>query len=146
MGFSRQEYWVGCHFLLQGILCTCLLQVSWIAGGFFTTKPRKPCNNCEVKVAQLCPTLCDPHGQSMEFSSSILQGVLPTQVSHIEGRFFTSWATREAKNTGVGSLSLLQQIFLTQELNWGLLYCRRILYQLSYMYECAQKDLHGQLR
>ena len=36
------------------------------------------------------------------------------------------------KNTGVGSLSLLQQIFLTQELNWGLLHHRRILYQLSY--------------
>ena len=36
------------------------------------------------------------------------------------------------KNTGVGSLSLLQWIFPTQELNQGLLYCRRILYQLSY--------------
>ncbi|XP_070242097.1 glycolipid transfer protein isoform X1 [Bos mutus] len=36
------------------------------------------------------------------------------------------------KNTGVGSLSLRQGIFLTQELNWGLLHCRRILYQLSY--------------
>ena len=36
------------------------------------------------------------------------------------------------KNTGVGSLSLLQQIFLTQESNRGLLHCRRILYQLSY--------------
>ena len=33
---------------------------------------------------------------------------------------------------GVSSLSLFQQIFLTQELNWGLLHCRRILYQLSY--------------
>ena len=28
------------------------------------------------------------------------------------------------KNTGVGSLSLLQQIFLTQESKWGLLHCR----------------------
>ena len=36
------------------------------------------------------------------------------------------------QNTGVGSLSLLQQIFLTQELIWDLLYCRQILYQLSY--------------
>ena len=36
------------------------------------------------------------------------------------------------KNTGVGSLSLLQWIFPTQESNWGLLHCRRILYQLSY--------------
>ena len=36
------------------------------------------------------------------------------------------------QNTGVGSLSLLQWIFLTQESNWGLLHCRWILYQLSY--------------
>ena len=33
------------------------------------------------------------------------------------------------KNTEVGSLSLLQRIFPTQELNWGLLHCRQILYQ-----------------
>ena len=36
------------------------------------------------------------------------------------------------QNTGVGSLSLLQQISLTQELNCGLLHCRWILYQLNY--------------
>ena len=36
------------------------------------------------------------------------------------------------QNTGVGSLSLLQGIFPTQEWNRGLLQCRRILYQLSY--------------
>ena len=36
------------------------------------------------------------------------------------------------KNTGVSSLSLLQGIFPTQQLNWGLLHCRWILYQLSY--------------
>ena len=36
------------------------------------------------------------------------------------------------KYTGVGSLSLLQWIFLTQELNQGLLHHRWILYQLSY--------------
>ena len=35
------------------------------------------------------------------------------------------------KNTGVCSLSLLQQIFPTLESNWGLLQCRWILYQLS---------------
>ena len=33
------------------------------------------------------------------------------------------------KNTGVGSLSLLQGIFPTQELNQGLLHCMQILYQ-----------------
>ena len=35
------------------------------------------------------------------------------------------------KNTGVGSLSLLQQIFPTQESIQGLLHCRQILYHLS---------------
>ena len=36
------------------------------------------------------------------------------------------------KDTGVGSISLHQQLFLTQESNWVLLHCRRILYQLSH--------------
>ena len=36
------------------------------------------------------------------------------------------------KNTGVGSQSLLQGIFPTQESNWDLLHCRWIFYQLSY--------------
>ena len=36
------------------------------------------------------------------------------------------------QNTGVDSLSLLQGIFLTQELNPGLPHCRQILYQLSH--------------
>ena len=38
----------------------------------------------------------------------------------------------KSKKTGLGCLSLFQGIFLTQELNWGLLHCRQILYQLSY--------------
>ena len=46
------------------------------------------------------------------------------------------------QNTGVGSLSLLQGIFLTQESNWGLLYYRQILYQLSY--EGSPKRKAGQ--
>ena len=36
------------------------------------------------------------------------------------------------KNIGVGSLSLLQGLFLTQESNWGLMHCRQILHQLRY--------------
>ena len=36
------------------------------------------------------------------------------------------------QNTGVGSLSLLQEIFPTQGSNPGLPHCRRILYQLSH--------------
>ena len=36
------------------------------------------------------------------------------------------------KNTGVGSLSVLQGNFPIQVSNWALLHCRWILYQLSY--------------
>ena len=46
------------------------------------------------------------------------------QVSLIKGTFFISWAKGKPKNTGVGSLSLLHQIFLTQESNWGLLHLK----------------------
>ena len=49
--------------------------------------------------------------------------------------FATPWTSpwnSPGQNIGVGSLSLLQGIFPTQELNPGLLDCRQILYQLSY--------------
>ena len=49
----------------------------------------------------------------------------------------------EPKNTGVGSLSLLQQIFLIQELNWGLLHCRQILYQLIFQGHLGKVQMSG---
>ena len=45
------------------------------------------------------------------------------------------------KNTGEGNLSLLQQIFPTQESNQGLLHCRQILYQLSYQQRVPISEL-----
>ena len=54
-----------------------------------------------------------------------------SQPRGIGGGFFTE-PQGKPKNTGVGSLFLLQQIFLTQDSNWGLLHYRQILYQLSY--------------
>ena len=93
-------------------------------------------------VPQSCLTLCNcidcsppgssGHGDSpgkntgvgcMPFSRGSSQPRDQTQVSCID------WATRKV---GVGSLTLFQEIFLTQESNWDLLHCRRILYQLSY--------------
>ena len=44
---------------------------------------------------------------------------------------YSTWNS-PGQNTGVGSLSLLQGIFPTQESNPGLTHCRRILYQLSH--------------
>ena len=55
-----------------------------------------------------------------------------TQVSRITGEFLLSQPPGKSKNTVVGSLSLLQGILPAQELNWGLLHCGQILYQLSY--------------
>ena len=81
----------------------------------------------KVKVAQSCPTLCDPMAHvvhwilqarilewvAFPFSRGSSQPRDQAQVSHVAGTFFTSWATKETRNTGVGSLSLLQQIFPT---------------------------------
>ena len=79
----------------------------------------------EVKVTQSCPTLCDSmdytvHGilrarilewVAFPFSRGSSQPRDWTQVSHIAGRIFTSWATREA-----------QKMVLYQELRINL-YC-----------------------
>ena len=99
-----------------------------------------------VKFAQSFPTLCNPmdytvhgilHARILEwgaffFSRGSSQPRDRTQVSHMAGKFFTRWTTAKPKNAGVGSLSLLQWIFPSQESNQGLLHCRQILYQLSY--------------
>ena len=100
----------------------------------------------KVKIAQLCPTLCDPHGLYSPWNSpgqntrverlALLQGNLPNpgiepRSPTLQADYFPAEPQGKSKNTGVGSLSLLQQIFLIQELNQGLLRCRQILSQLS---------------
>ena len=59
-----------------------------------------------MKVAHSCLTLCDPmdntvHGnlqaRILEWVAGFSQPRDRTQVSHIAGGFFTSWATREAQ-------------------------------------------------
>ena len=94
----------------------------------------------KVKVSQSCPTL-QPHrlyspwnspGQPFPSSGDLPNpGIEPRSPSLLVDSLPTE-PPGKPKNTGVGSLSLLQQMFLTQESNWGLLHCRRILYQLSY--------------
>ena len=95
-----------------------------------------------MKVTQLCLTLCDP----MDYT---VHGILQTRILEWVAFPFSRGSSQprslalqadslpaepqgKPENTGVGSLSLLQQIFPTQEFNQGLLHCRRILYQLSY--------------
>ena len=103
-----------------------------------TTMPFKV-KKVKVKIAQSCLTLCHPmdcsppgssvHGilqarvlewVTFSFSSGSSQPRDQTQVSFIAGRFFTSWAIGKTRNTGVGSLTLLQQIFPTQPFRYDL--------------------------
>ena len=54
----------------------------------------------------------------------------------LPARLLCQWNSPD-KNTGVGSHSLLQRIFLTQGSNLGLLHCRQILYPLSHWRSCV---------
>ena len=109
----------------RGVLAGFLVEKAWLqvcpdggwgrgeAGGGWP-EAEHPCDwfcvhilfSIEVKVTQLCPTLCNP----MDYSP---------------------WNS-PGQNTGEGSFSLFQGIFPTQRSNPGLPYCRRILYQLSH--------------
>ena len=100
----------------------------------------------KVKVTQSCLTLCDPKTiQSMEFSRQKYwsaepfpsPGYLPNpgikpRSPTLQADSLPAEPQGKPKKTAVGSLSLLQRIFPTQESNPGLLHCRRILYHLSH--------------
>ena len=94
----------------------------------------------KLKVTQSCPTLCDPMDcivyeilQARIVSPRDLpnSGIKPRS-SALQVDSFPAEPPGKPKNTGVGSLSLLQQVFPTQEQNQSLLHCRQILYELSY--------------
>ena len=106
---------------------------------------------CLCLGAQSCPILCDPMDCSLPGCSvhGILQARLLEWVampsssgsSHPGIKFKSPTLQDDSllaeqpgkpKNTGVGSLSLFQGIFPTQESNRGLLHYTQILYQLSY--------------
>ena len=92
-----------------------------------------------------CPTLCDPmdytvHGilqarilewVAFPFSRGSSQPRDRTRFSALQVNSLPTEPQGKPKHIGVGSLSLLQWIFLTQKSNWGLLRCRQILHQLS---------------
>ena len=109
-----------------------------------------------MKVTQLCLTLCNPmdytvHGilqprilewVAFPFSRGSSQLGDQTQVSCIAGDSLLAEPQGKPKNTGMGSLSLLQWVFPTQESNWGLLHCRWILYQRSYHGSPILRDIN----
>ena len=72
-------------------------------------------------------------GQPFPSSGDLPNPGIEPRSPELQADFLPAEPQGKPCNTGVGSLSLLQRIFLTQELNWGLLHCRLILYQLSYL-------------
>ena len=96
----------------------------------------------EVKVAS---NSLQPHGLSMEFSrpedwngepfpspGDLLNPGIEARSPTLQVDSLLFEPPEKPMNTGVRSLSSLQGIFPTQELNQGLLHCRWIFYQLSY--------------
>ena len=111
---------------------------------------------CVCLVTQLCLNLCDPMDCTLPGSSVHVDslgkntgvglpcpppGDLPNPGIELESPplladSLLSEPSGKPKNTGVGSPSLLQGIFLTQESSQGLLNHRWILYQLNYQVYC----------
>ena len=94
----------------------------------------------KVKVAQSCPTLCDPESSRPKYWSGLpfpFPGERPNP--GIESRSpalqvdsLPAEPPEKPMNTGVDRLSLSPADLLTQESSWGLLHCRWILYHLGY--------------
>ena len=117
-GFLKVALWilVGSQMGLPLLWCCCLVTKLW------------------------CPTLCSSVDCSLPGSSvhgisqaRILESESCSVVSDSLGPpgLYSPWNS-PGQNIGLGSLSLLQVVFPTQESNQGLLYCRWILNQLSY--------------
>ena len=103
-----------------------------------------------MKVTQSCPNLCEPmdcrihprgnlQAKVLEWVASFPSpgdlprpGIKPRSPT-LQVNSLPTEPQGKPKNTGVGSLSLLQWIFPTQELDGGLLHCRQLLYQMSYL-------------
>ena len=59
-------------------------------------------------------------------------GIEPRSSAELQTDSVLTEPQEKPRNTGVGSLSLLQGIFPAQESNQGLPHCKQILYQLNY--------------
>ena len=78
-----------------------------------------------------CRLLCNRKPEQGNFNESKSESHSVLSDSLRSRELYSPWNS-PSWNTGVGSLSLLQVIFLTQESNPGLLQCRQILFQLNH--------------
>ena len=77
------------------------------------------------------PSPWNSPGQNTAVGSlSLLQGIFPNpeiepRSPALQADFLLAEPQGKPKTTGGGNISLLQRIYPTQELNWGVLHCRR---------------------
>ena len=102
MTFTRQEYWSRLLFPSIGDLSD-----PGIKPRFLALQADSLLSELESEICSVVSDSLQPHG------------------------LYSPWNS-PGQNIGVRTFSLLQGIFPTQGLNPGLLYCRWILYQLSY--------------
>ena len=120
MEFSRQECWSGLTFPSLG---------DFLDPGI---EPRSPVLQTDYLLSEPpgepllpCPLLGDP-------PNPVIGRRSPTSQADL----LLSEPPGKPKNTGEGSLSILQRIFLTQESNRGLLHCRKIFWWESPQHPC----------
>ena len=117
VGFSRQEYWSGLPLPSPGDLPHPGIEPRSLA-----------------LQADALPS--EPPGK-------LIWAIGKSQILSRVWLFATPWNSpwnSLGQNTGVGRLSLLQGIFLTQRMNPGLPHCRRILSQLSHQGSLKRKE------
>ena len=110
LGFSRQKYWNVLPFPSPGYISDPGIKLACPAlAGIFFMLSHQGSPYFLMKWSESCSVMSDSFNPGLH----------------------GPWNS-PGQNTGVGSLSLLREIFSTQGSNPGLLHCRQILYQLSH--------------
>ena len=129
----------------------CLLH--WQVGSLPLAPPGKPLVLCESESHSVASNSLRPHDYTvhgirqariLEWAAFPSPGDLPNpgiklRSPALQADSLPAEPQGKPKNTGVGSLSLLQQIFPRQESNWGLLHCRCREASVSSFYSTKQE-------
>ena len=109
--FPGKNTGMGCHFLLQDI--------------FLTQRSNLSLLHCRQSLYHWAAW--EAHDQYLKVKVKSFSRIPSLQLHEL----YSPWNS-PGQDTGVGSLSLLQGIFLTPGSNPGLPHCRQIVYQLSH--------------
>ena len=103
----------------QSLSCVCLFGTPWTV-------------HCQASLSMEIFQARTLEWVFMPFSRDLPNPGIEPRSPSLQADSLPSEPPGEPKNTGMGSLSLLQGFFPTQEQNLGLVHCRQILYQLNY--------------